>query len=561
MYYYKQRSGTDEKIYLHFNVRHYGSSCLIISFAEDEVYVDGRTETPVVIVSGDGSAIVNKDGEVAMQYKNLLKDEYRDEFIDTIVAALKDLIYPLLVEGMLTNNWDNFYDTLYDGISGIFAETLLDENGNIPTDPESPGYMSDMEPYGYNRNNNSLNGYYSDGSTFNSGSFIFFYDWRLDPFETVEKLHDYIQGVKEATGHDKVGLIGRCLGSSIVATYVKVYGMEDLSGVAFNGSVVNGAEILSEVISGGFEVDMNAVIRFLQDANGVGLFSIDQLVIDVLDTLQKSGIYTVAKETAEATIYKKLVEGVTSSLALSTFFTWPTYWTAVSAEDYQDALYYVFGPEGSEKRQQYAGLIEKLDHYDREVRQQLPEIYKTIDEGGNLGIMSKYDFQMVPIVKSYDKLSDQFASVEYTSVGATTASTYDTLSEDYIAQREAEGLGKYISPDKKIDASTCAYPDYTWFVKGSSHSNWTDVENNLLMEVVTADRQIEVDDTVYTQFMVYDYATNTMSAMTEENCDKVYHDADKEYDKPDNIFGKIKSFIISFVKLIKSIIANVNNGE
>ncbi len=536
-------------------------SCLVVSFAEDEVNVDGRTETPVVFVSGDGSAIVNKDGEVAMQYKNLLKDEYRDEFIDTIVAALKDLIYPLLVEGMLTDNWDNFYDTLYDGISGIFAETLLDENGNIPTDPENPAYMSDIEPYGYDRNRRSLNGEFIDGGSYHSGSFIFFYDWRLDPFETVEKLHEYIQGVKEVTGAEKVGLVGRCLGSSIVATYVKVYGMEDLSGVAFNGSVVNGAEILSEVISGGFEVDMNAVIRFLQDADGVGLFSIDSLVVDVLDTLQKSGIYTVAKETAEATIYKKLVEGVTSSLALSTFFTWPTYWSAVAPEDYQNALYYVFGPEGSEKRQQYAGLIEKLDRYDREVRQQLPEIYKTIDEGGNLGIMSKYQFQIIPITKSYEKLGDQFASVERTSVGATTMDVYSTFSDEYIAQREAEGLGKYISPDKKIDASTCAYPDYTWFVKGSSHSNWTDVENNLLMEVVTADKQIEVDDTIYTQFMVYDYDTNTMEAMTEENCDKVFHEANKEYDKPDTFFGKIKAFFESFIKLIKSIIANSKANE
>ncbi len=536
-------------------------SCFVVSFAEEEVNVDGWTETPVVIVSGDGTAIVNKDGKVAMQYKNLLKDDYRDEFIDTIVATLKDLIYPLIVEGMLTDNWDNFYDTLYDGISGIFAETLLDRDGNVPTDPESPGYMSDIEPYGYNRNERSLNGSYPEGTQFNRDSFVFFYDWRLDPFETVEKLHEYIQGVKAATGHEKVGLMGRCLGSSIVATYVKVYGMEDLSGVAFNGSVVNGAEILSEVISGGFEVDLNAVIRFLQDSDGVGLFSIDQLVIDVLDTLQKSGVYTVAKETAEATIYKKLVEGVTSSLALSTFFTWPTYWTAVAPDDYQNALYYVFGPEGSEKRQEYAGLIEKLDHYDREVRQQLPEIYKTIDEGGNLGIMSKYQFQIIPITKSYEKLGDQFASVESTSVGATTMDVYSTFSHEYIAQREAEGLGKYISPDKKIDASTCSYPDYTWFVKGSSHSHWSDIENALLMEVVTADEQITVDDTIYTQFMVYDYDTNTMEAMTEENCDKVFHEADKEYDKPDTFFGKIKAFFESLVKLIKSIIANSEAKE
>ncbi len=541
-------------------------SCVFVTSAKEDanVDVDGLTETPVVVVSGDGSAIVNKDGEVAMQYKNLLKEEYRDEFIDKILDTLKDLIVPLIVEGFLTDNWDSFYDTLYDGISDIFAETLLDNNGEIPTDPESPAYMSDVEPYAYQRNKDSLEGKYVYDDKYNSNSFVFFYDWRLDPFVTVEKLHDYIQGVKELTGSNKVGLIGRCLGSSIVATYVKVYGMEDLNGVAFNGSVVNGAEILSESISGGFEVDMNAIIRFMQDADGVGLFSIDQIVIDVLDLLQKSGVYTISKEIAEATIYKKLVEGVTSSLALSTFFTFPTYWTAVTAEEYQDALYYVFGPEGSEKRQEYAGLIAKLDHYDREVRQQLQSIYETIDREGNLGIMSKYDFQIIPITKSYEKLGDQFASVEYTSVGATTMDIYSTFSDEYIAQQEAKGLGKYISPDKKIDASTCSYPDYTWFVKGSSHSNWSFIENALLMEVVSADKQITVDDTIYTQFMVYDYDKPTeMQAMTTENCDKVFHEADKEYDKPETFLGKVRSLCKSLVKLIKSILGTVqeNNSQ
>ena len=98
--------------------------------------------------------------------------------------------------------------------------------------------------------------------------------------------------------------------------------------------------------------------------------STDELFTDYT----KISIFWKNEKTAEATIYKKLVEGVTSALALSTFFTWPTYWTAVAPQDYQDALYYVFGPEGSQKRQEYAGLIEKLDRYDREVRQKLPEI-------------------------------------------------------------------------------------------------------------------------------------------------------------------------------------------
>ncbi len=540
-------------------------STLIVAFADTDekelVNVDGTTDIPVVLLSGDSTPIVNKDGEQALQYKNFLNDAYRDEVINTLLSGLKEMIYPLVVEGLLTDSWDNFYDKLYDTISTVFKETLLDENGNVPTDPEAPGYMTDLDPHYYNRNKNSINRTYPENYQYKINTFWFFYDWRVDPFETVEKLHEYIQGVKKATGHDKVGLIGRCLGSSIVMTYVSVYGMEDLQGVAINGSVVNGAEILSETISGKFELDMNAIVRFLEDVDGVGLMGIDSLIIDILDMLEKSGFYGMAKETAEKTLYKKFVGGVTSSLALSTFFTWPTYWTGVTAEEYQDALYYVFGPEGSAKRQQYAGLIAKLDRYDREVRQRLPEIYEEIDKGGNLGIMSKYQFQLVPIIASHDKLSDQFASVEYTSFGATTANVYETLSDEYIAKRVTYGKGKYISPDKMIDASTCMFPDYTWFVKGSSHSNWSDVENNLLLEVVSAPEQIKVDDTKYSQFMVYDYNTNTMEAMNKENCNKVFSTPNKEEDLPKNIFIRIKVFFESFFKVIKQVFAKISEEK
>ena len=87
-------------------------SSLVASFAAEEVDVDGKTDVPFIIVSGDGSSIVNKDGEKVLQYKNLLSEENRDEFIGKITSGIKELIKPLLVEGFITDNWDNFYDTL-----------------------------------------------------------------------------------------------------------------------------------------------------------------------------------------------------------------------------------------------------------------------------------------------------------------------------------------------------------------------------------------------------------------------------------------------------------------
>ena len=129
------------------------------------------------------------------------------------------------------------------------------------------------------------------------------------------------------------------------------------------------------------------------------------------------------------------------------------------------------------------------------------------DAGGNVGIIAKYGYQMSPVCQSADQLADQIISVRRASFGATTSLIYDTLSEQYVAAREKAGLGKYISPDKQVDASTCMLPDSTWFVKGIRHSEWTGTENAIMYTVVTADRQLTVDDFEISQFITGNYET------------------------------------------------------
>ena len=199
------------------------------------------------------------------------------------------------------------------------------------------------------------------------------------------------------------------------------------------------------------------------------------------------------------------------------------------------------GEEGSEAREYYAGLIEKIENYNTIVRKNYTKTIKSIGENSvKFGAVAKYGFQILPICQSYDVVSDQFVSVNHSSFGATTPTVYETLSDEYIAMREAEGKGKYISPDKMIDASTCIYPDYTWFIKGSSHSNWTTYERKIMYDVASADRQLTHDDFPYTQFMVYDTPSETLYPMTEENCHTEFWDADPDIYKPVSYFDRLK---------------------
>lgn len=518
---------------------------------------ESKSQIPVIRISGDGEPLYDQEGNKIFHYKDVMKlvsGESGDN--SEMYKSMATTLLPAIAKGVLTDNWDDLYEGLETEISKIFANSLLDKNGNVTN---GSGISETRKQQMANKRAYSQKG---EKGFFAIDDYWFHYDWRLDPMDTADDFHSFVQDIKRTTGCEKVGIAATCLGTNIVMAYVAKYGVEDIQGISIDGSVVGGAEILSEVICAKFDIAPPALLRVLYDVEALGMFSVGDFVMATLEMLTQTGILEGIISTTENLLYDKLIAGCTSALALSTFYTWPNYWACVSPEDYESAKYYVFGEEGSEKRQEYAGLISKLDNYDKNVRQRIPELMKSIKDGGaNIGIISKYGYQIIPIVASSDVVSDQFASVKRSSFGATTSTVYEPLSDEYIAQREAEGKGKYISPDKMIDASTCIYPDYTWFIKGSSHSNWNSYERKLMYEIASADRQLTPDDYPWTQFMVYDTSNDMLYPMTEENCHTENWNADPDIYKPVSFVDKtkvaVKAITVWFKLLIKEVINKI----
>ncbi len=524
---------------------------------------ESHSQIPVIRISGDGEALYDLEGNKIFHYKDFAKllksDGENGSENSELYKSMAESLLPAIAKGLATDNWDDLYSGLETEISKIFSNSLLDENGNVTNG--SGLSQTRKEQMENKRNNNQMGskGYFA------WNDYWFHYDWRLDPMETADEFNSFVQDIKRTTGCDKVGVAATCLGTNIVMAYVAKYGAKDIQGIAVDGSVVNGAEILSDVICAKFDVDPPALMRVLRDVEGLGMFSMDEFLSATIDMLIQTGIIEGVISTTEKLFYDKLVEGVTSAFALSTFYTWPNYWACVTSEDYESAKYYVFGKEGSEKRIKYAGLIERLDRYDREVRQRVPELLQKIkDDGANLGVISKYGFQMIPITSTSDAISDQFASVTRSSFGATTSNVYETLSDEYIAQRISENKGEYISPDKLIDASTCLFPEYTWFIKGSSHSDWTCYELKIMFEVASADKQLTINDFPYSRFMVYDNDSDTLSPMTEENCNTENWDSAPEIYKPESFIDRVKvavnAMFVWTKLLIEFIIESIKNA-
>ncbi|MBR3553087.1 MAG: hypothetical protein IKN72_06835 [Clostridia bacterium] len=525
------------------------------AFAKKGVYRKLNKKIPTILIAGDGNALYVPDetaenGERRAFYmRDLIKDiKSGNNSNGGVSDAVATVLQPFFKEGILKNNWDPYFDALEKEVSDLFSLIRLDENGN----PQYGSNISkaDRDTVQYDRTHDKK----GDKGYYGLYDYRFWYDWRLDPMEIACQLNDYIRDVKAATGAEKVSLFSSCLGSNVVYAYVAQFGTKDVHAISINATTGNGSEFLSQVISGQLTLDGSAIVRFFESAGTTDIFSLDEFWIATIDLATKAGLLDGVSKLLHATIYDKVVEGMTSALALGTFFTMPCYWACVCNEDYETAKAYVFGKEGSAKRQQYAGLIEKIDAYHYQVAVRLPEILKSVTDSGTfLYILAKYGTQIVPLIKSNEVIGDEFTSLTRASFGATTAdSIYDTLPADYIAAREAEGKGKYISPDKQVDASTCLYPDQTWFVKGKTHTVRADEENRLLYVCVVADRQLTVNDFGWTQYMVYDNATRTMSPMTEKNCQAgMTFTADKANDHPANVFVKIKLYFESLGRWLK----------
>lgn len=477
--------------------------------------------TPIVYIRGNGDGIYYPDGTLCVaQFEDLsLGDEEGGIDKDTIVESVVNILKPFVLEGMLFDNWDNYGRAIYEELKPLFPDAALDYNGN-PTKGTGVHYQV------------MANSIAAAGSSYNynvNGQYAFAYDWRLSPYDHVDRLHEYVLQVLASTGQDQVSMYARCMGGSLLKAYLERYGHLGLvKNVLFCDVLSNEATLFSKAFSGQIEFDANTIERYAgqldfcgQTGDGVGFaFSevLYEIVFKTMDFFNQISVTDKALDEVEA-LYERLGKALMPAL-LHAFgmATQVNYWTEVNEKDMDAALDLVFGKEGSELRTKYAGLIAKIQYYRAHVSSDLDAFYQSLEDNHiYYGFVAKYGFMNMPLIADADLLSDALVSLKHAAYGATTAPVGKTLSEDYINQRLAAGKGKYISPDKQVDLSTCKAPDRTWILK-NAHHDVIDCLEPVIWEYLNGTN--ETVDTVKSgsQFMVFDYETLTASKMTEDNC-------------------------------------------
>ena len=507
--------------------------------------VAAKDKNPIIYLRGNGNPIYDQYGNLS--YPLTVND-------DEMTSALVDALMDDFVKAVLLGKWENYYDEFEKELAKFFEGCALDENGEIANDSGIANACYDI-----NRENMNTDYTNEDGNS-DLFDYVFWYDWRLDPFAIAEQLDDYINHVLKVTGAEKVSIVGKCLGGSFVLAYLAEYGGEKIRRVAFDCTVGGGCEEASDLFSGKANIDFEAMERDYIDQN-ILVYNdetetlLNNFIIATLEVVNETDRLKITEKAANE-IYKRLSVELTPRLCMATFGCWPGYWTNVTKESYEEAKNLIFYGAVDGYAEKYAGLLEKLDKYDRLVRQRIPELLLSINnEGVNFGVLAKYGCQISPIIESRDMLGDSLVSLHASSFGATCSKVYDTLSEEYIAKQEAAGLGKYISPDKQVDASTCVFPDSTWMIKGMTHENWAECNDNLIYAICTSKEPLTVNSLEeYPQYMVYSSAEDNIFKMTEDNCNVTNWDAEEiRTHSIKGLFEAYRNFFKALIEYLKKL--------
>lgn len=502
--------------------------CGVFAVPVTAAETEKHEKCPVIFIAGSSVDICDAEGnEISTGFDVLTDDEEGDFTKADVVESVVNILLPFVMEGLPEDKWDNYGDAIYEELSPIWDETQLDCNGNAKY-----GTGVSAKEIAYWDNVAATQDKGADGY-FGVRDYDFRYDWRLSPYDLADRLHKYIEEIIDTTGCDQVALTGRCLGGNIITAYLEKYGSYGyVKKIFFDEVLVNGSGTINDCFSGKINFSDKHAQAYLTQAeyfgkNDVGfdLSGINDLLLEIaertIDLITQLGV-TDAILVEVKDLYDRLYTALMPSILLSTGIgTWLGYWTTLYPEDVDTAIDLIFGEEGSERREEYAGLIKKIEYIREHIIDVRPKLFKKFSEeyGVEVGALVSYGLANAPIVEHHDELGDAVVGAQDASLGATTAGLFTTLSEDYIAQRVALGYGDYISPDKKIDASTCLFPETTWFIKNKHHDFYAAFV--LMAEYFTQYSNVNASSNSknLTRFLVQGEKDHRdyISVMTEEN--------------------------------------------
>lgn len=416
--------------------------------AESEVY-DGN---PVVIVRGIdfGGLTYTDTGANAMTIE---------------VWDVVNLIFDLIMGRFVLNNQNFLQDSILDAVWAVMGPiasnpdgSSMDENvsmkqyfGSIDEFPELTDEFFSVSGEG----NLALQMRDKIGA---ENIFYFTYDWRKNPATIAAELDEMIDLALEKTGKDKVHIAALSMGGMVTTAYMYYEGNEKLESVAYLSAAHNGTYVCGDALNGR--------IVFTEDT--LETFLLSFMPNDGLDIITRI-LLLVAKALGATDMLCDFLNGFVAESSEQAYNgglrdilgTAVGMWALCPDEDFASGMDFIFS--GAEDK--YADVISQLKDTEKFVCSTEETIAKAYADGVKVVFTSNYNQPLIPIYPRANLNSDSTLESDLTSNFATIAPYGETLSDEEIAGVAPE----FISADRVINASTCHYPEYTWFIKDADH--------------------------------------------------------------------------------------------
>ena len=431
--------------------------------SEEQITVTGRGETynhyPQVMVKGFGASSV--------------KIYYEDD------PEQKSLFYPF-AENRFTENLNN--------IDKYIVKSIKNKEPNVLRTIIYSYVMDTFGMLAFNPDGSNMEGVTTEAPGLRyrgGGRYDLYYDCRKSPADSAVYLYEGINQIFAETDAERVELVGSSFGANIVTAYLHEYKdyeqIKKIDTVLLRAPSTGGMNFLGELFSGNFNISPIGLCDFIDDMAEAPVLT------DFLYLMEEAGILKpmincFAEPILRNAVYKGVADAARDLLA-----TLPTMWVCIPDEYFIPAMKFLYGENYNDPNHKYAKLIEKVSYYHYEIANKATEIYLNAEKNNenlDMAIIAKFGNAAIPLTMGANTMDDGLVSLPVTSSGATCVTYGTKFADDYKQQKYPEY--NFMSPEWNIDASTCAFPFRTWFVKGLSHtansSAYNDFSNRIIYE-------------------------------------------------------------------------------
>lgn len=477
--------------------------------------VSAAKVVPLIMIDGIGSTKLYKNFGTEEEEMVFSGDE---EFIKGIIEDVGGAFLGGLVSfGIGNKDFDALADKLLPAVNEYLKVLGYNPDGT-PVDPTIGFYRTTKPMSEYTEEEKAgLSSFALAYAETHGEEYVynFTYDWRADPIENAKQLNEFISTVKANTGSKRVNMVAMSQGSTVALAYLAEFGGYHLKNIVFAAPAWQGTSTVGDVVTNNVELDTFAIHNYLvQLANGSATTHIAAFIFSFIDSYD--GLTREYMGDVNAFVTGILPRTYTDSF-LPYFAGMPGIWSLCPAEDYEPGKEFIFDSHGVEIDPAYEAKIDA--YHDIQVNAK-SIVEKAMDDGATFAIVCGYNCQMPPISTGYDS-SDAVIETKYMSGGATCAKYLQAHSDwGRIYKQELKDGHNHVSWDYKVDASTCMFPEQTWFIKNQQHNNYS-LENgtmDIVLWLLDSNEQMTVttDPVNYPQFWLYNTYKRTTKPMVND---------------------------------------------